>query len=186
MDVTSLESVCAALTDDAEKARSLLRTSMPHAPLARSRRAKMPLKTQVEIFDRDGYLDRYSGQRLVFPGVLRLISLLMPEEFPYHSHWKTDRCHAAYWHMYPTLDHVEPIAQGGLDEQENMVTTSMLRNSAKQLWTLEELGWTLLPAGDMKAWDGLTGWFLRYTDIHSFPELGRWRAALLNLRANSF
>jgi len=38
----------------------------------------------------------------------------------------------------------------------------MLRNSAKSNWTLEELGWRLLPAGDFNEWDGLIGWFVEY------------------------
>jgi hypothetical protein len=40
----------------------------------------------------------------------------------------------------------------------------MLRNSAKSNWTLEELGWTLLPPGDFSQWDGNTRWFLEYVN----------------------
>jgi len=178
VDTSSLELVCAAIPDT-EKARSLLRTRLPHQPGARPRRGKLPLKVQFAIFHKDGYIDRYSGERLVFPGVLRLLSLLMPEEFPFHPNWKVDRCHAAYWHMSPTIDHVVPIARGGADDPSNMVTTSMLRNSAKLSWTLEELGWTLLPRGNEKAWDGLTRWFLRYTEDHPSGHLKQMRAALV-------
>lgn len=44
----------------------------------------------------------------------------------------------------------------------------MARNSAKMNWTLDELGWTLHPPGDMQEWDGLLHWFLEYTVAH--PE----------------
>ncbi len=44
----------------------------------------------------------------------------------------------------------------------------MARNSAKMNWTLDELGWTLRPPGNVQEWDGLLGWFLEYTATH--PE----------------
>ncbi len=43
----------------------------------------------------------------------------------------------------------------------------MLRNSIKSNWTLEELGWTLVEGGHIDGWDGLMGWFLKYTRNHS-------------------
>ena len=44
----------------------------------------------------------------------------------------------------------------------------MVINSAKANWTLEELGWKLLPPGDPAAWDGLVPWFLSF--ISRCPE----------------
>ena len=70
----------------------------------------------------------------------------------------------AYWELFPTVDHVIPIARGGADDDSNWVTTSMLRNNAKSNWTLEELGWDLVPPGDFKQWDGLLGWFLEFIE----------------------
>ncbi|MFZ1427770.1 MAG: hypothetical protein WAS21_13460 [Geminicoccaceae bacterium] len=48
------------------------------------------------MFTRDGFVDRYSGERLVFPGTLRLLAKLLPNEFPFHSNWRTDACHFAF------------------------------------------------------------------------------------------
>src|SRR5947199_898640 len=42
----------------------------------------------LTVFKRDSFTDRFTGQRLVFPGTLRLLSLLLPREFPYHRNWK--------------------------------------------------------------------------------------------------
>jgi len=61
----------------------------------------------------DGFIDRYSGQRLVFPGALRLLSHLLPAQFPFHTNWKTDSCHLAFYELFPTIDHVVPISRGG-------------------------------------------------------------------------
>ena len=129
------------------------------------------------IWKRDGFLCRYSGEQLVFPGVLRLLGILLPEEFPYHRNWKLDSCHIAFWELYPTHDHVQPVARGGSDEEsENIVTTSMRRNQIKAQWTLGEIGWELLPSGDFREWDGLTGWFVDYID--SCPEIARANRAI--------
>lgn len=114
------------------------------------------------IFIRDGFIDRYSGDRLVFPGVLRLVSRLLPEEFPFHPNWKMSQCHMAYWELFPTIDHIVPVARGGTDDETNWATTSMLRNSAKSNWTIAELGWKLLPPENFNEWDGLVGWFVAY------------------------
>jgi hypothetical protein len=76
-------------------------------------------------------VDRYSGLPLVFPGVLRLLSRLLPQEFPFHPNWKMAETHPAYWELFPTIDHVLPVSRGGVDSDVNWVTTSMLRNAAK-------------------------------------------------------
>ena len=52
--------------------------------------------------------------------------------------------HMAYWELFPTIDHILPVARGGLDSEENLVCCSMLTNSIKSNWTLEQLQWQLL------------------------------------------
>ncbi len=118
----------------------------------------------LQIFMRDGFIDRYSGRRLLFPAVLRVLSILLPSDFPFHRNWKMNETHQSYWELFPTLDHVVPIARGGTDTGDNLVSTSMLRNSAKSNWTLEELGWSLHPPGNMAVWDGMLAWFIACVD----------------------
>ena len=92
--------------------------------------------------------------------------------------------HFMFWELFPTIDHVRPVARGGADAEENWVTTSMLRNGAKAGWTLEELGWTLHPPGDT-AWDGLLGWFLEYAKGSALARedayVRRWHRAALRI-----
>ena len=118
-------------------------------------------KEKIQQFVRDGFIDRYSGHKLINPGLLKVLSHYMPEEFPYHPHWKMDACHNAYWEFVPTVDHIVPIALGGLDIEENWATTSMLHNAVKSNWTLEQLNWTLCAPGDFKEYDGLTSLFIQ-------------------------
>ncbi len=177
----TLASVCSFLEEDnLLGAADLLRREYPFTA-AETVERKYGDHQALKVFLRDGFVDRYSGARLVFPGVLRVLALRLPGEFPYHPNWKMTETHLAFWELSPTVDHVVPIARGGRDEESNWVTTSMLRNSAKANWTLEELGWSLLPPGDPAVWDGLLTWFMRYVRIH--PELlqnariAAWRRA---------
>lgn len=121
---------------------------------------------KTKIFIRDGFIDRYSGDRLIFPGALRLLSILMPDEFPFHSNWKTSECHIAYWQLLPTIDHVIPVSRGGEDVEQNWVCTSQLRNGAKSNWLLEELGWSLHDPGNLDEWDGMIHWYISYLDTN--------------------
>ena len=164
-----LSRVCDLLGRRAGHAASeLLEREYPYLRVEPSRRQYGP-GDALRVFRRDGYVDRYSGRRLVFPGALRLVSHLLPAQFPYHPNWKTSASHSAYWELYPTIDHVVPVSRGGADSFDNWVTTSMLRNGAKGNWTLEELGWSLQVPGALAEWDGLEGWFVGQVERH--PEL---------------
>ncbi|HZP93434.1 MAG TPA: hypothetical protein VFB20_11220 [Burkholderiales bacterium] len=139
--------ICEALAaGDVAVAKNIARAQYPFVPGAAPKRQYTELES-LRIFFRDGFIDRYSGARLIFPGTLRLLSKLLPDEFPAHPNWKMSESHEIYWELFPTIDHVVPVARGGADAPENWVTTSMVRNAAKANWTLEELGWVLLEPG---------------------------------------
>jgi hypothetical protein len=110
----------------------------------------------------------------------------MPDVFPYQSHWKMEECHSAYWELVPTIDHIIPIALGGEDNPSNYATTSMLHNSVKSNWTLEQLNWKLYPAGDINEYDGLTDLFVRLTenDLELFddPYIKCWYKLSVGMR----
>jgi 5-methylcytosine-specific restriction endonuclease McrA len=162
----TLRNVCDLLTAERpEDAQETIRNSYPFVPVAPSERKYGEVES-LRIFLRDGFIDRYSGERLVFPGTLRLLSMQLPDVFPYQSNWKMSETHMAFWELTPTVDHVVPVARGGKDDESNWVTTSMLRNSAKANWTLEELGWECRPIERSADWDGLLPWFVAYVGSH--------------------
>jgi hypothetical protein len=182
-----LASACAALeSEDREAAAAHLRRDYPFEPVAAVERTYGELEA-TRVFLRDGFTDRYAGTRLVFPGALRVLSVELPAEFPFQSNWKMSETHEAFWELSPTIDHIVPVSRGGRDEEANWVTTSMRRNSAKSNWTLEELGWELHPAGDLRDWDGLTSWFLRYVTTHppllKVALIARWHRAAIDASA---
>ncbi len=185
----TVSAICDALMEnDRAMASGIARRDYPFTPIHAAKRRYTELQS-LKVFVRDGFIDRYSGSRLVFPATLRLLSKLLPEDFPAHPNWKMSESHIAYWELFPTVDHVTPIARGGADTEKNWVTASMLRNSAKSNWTMEELGWRLFPRGDVRLWDGLMFWFLRY--VESYPSLlqdsylRRWHRVALSVAGNS-
>lgn len=181
--VTILDRVLQALRrGDSAVARDLLRNEYPFVPVRSEGRRYTELQS-LRVFVRDGFVDRYSGMRLLFPGIFRLLSRYLPQEFPFHPNWKMAETHSAYWELFPTIDHFQPLARGGVDNDTNWMTTSMLRNAAKANWTLDELGWKLWPPGSLADWDGHTRLFLEFIDSdRSMLEDGylrRWHAAAI-------
>lgn len=146
-----------------DKARSVLSREYPYG-FNKVQERKYTDSEKIRIFFRDGFIDRYTGDRLVIPGMLKVLSYYFPEKFPYHPHWKMEETHIAYWELVPTIDHVIPIALGGDDNEENWVTTSMLHNAVKSNWTLEQIGWNLVERGDLEEWDGLARSFIDIVD----------------------
>ena len=118
------------------------------------------LKQKMKQFKADGFIDRYTGDKLINPGILKIFSFYFPNEFPYHPHGKMTEGHISYWELFPTIDHIYPIAMGGIDASENWATTSMLNNAVKSNWSLEQLRLELHPAGNFDEWDGLTKLFV--------------------------
>ena len=151
------------LRGEKEEARSTIQNEYPHKHTEIEKRS-YTLKEKMEQFLRDGFIDRYTGKRLVNPGLLKIITHYFPEEFPYDPHWKMTKTHMAYWDLIPTVDHIFPIAQGGVDHPSNWATTSMKNNSIKSNYSVEEIGWKLYPSGSLKEWDGLTRLFLELVD----------------------
>lgn len=165
------------LQHNTEAARAVIEAEYPfHKLTAQSR--NYTDKEKIQQFVRDGFIDRYRGQKLVNPGILKVLSYYMPEAFPYHAHWKMEECHNAYWEFVPTVDHIYPVALGGADSMENWATTSMLHNSIKNNWTLEQLNWKLHDPGDFNTYDGMTGLFVQLVEadnqLLSDAYIKRW------------
>ena len=181
-----VKTLCELLLDD--KKSDCIDFANTHYPFEASVAAKRNYSRydQCRVFLRDGFKDRYSGEKLLFPGLIMLLSIELPEIFKYHKNWKMSETHLVYWQLFPTIDHVIPVARGGKDIEENWITTSMIRNAAKANWTTEELGWKVHSKGDLNNWDGLASCFLelyeKYPLYSNNSYIKSWRRALLKAR----
>ena len=96
-----------------------------------------------------------------------------------------EHCHAAYWELVPTVDHIYPIALGGKDNEENWATTSMIHNAIKSNWTLEQLNWKMHDAGNMKEYDGFSTAFVQLVEadenLLKDEYIKRWYKLSLNI-----
>ena len=151
------------LENNKEAAKTIICKEYPHFYFEVEKRA-YTMAQKMQQFVKDGFIDRYTGQKLLNPGMLKVISHYFPEEFPYHPHWKMTDTHMAYWELVPTIDHIYPIAKGGHDDEKNWVTTSMKNNSIKSNYTIDEIHWKLYPKGSIDDWNGLTSFFIELVD----------------------
>lgn len=165
------------LEDDKTKAKNIINQKYPHTYYEIEKRT-YTISQKMNQFVRDGFIDRYTGKKLLNPGILKVISHYFPNEFPYHSHWKMTETHIAYWELVPTIDHIYPIAKGGEDNENNWVTTSMKNNSIKSNYTIDDIHWKLYPKGNISDWDGLTTIFLRLVkndkELLKEPYIKNW------------
>jgi 5-methylcytosine-specific restriction endonuclease McrA len=170
-DIDAIESVCKKLKQKKpEDAKKIIIKNLKFKPLDNAGRGYTEVE-KTKVFLRDGFIDRYSGKKLVYQPVLRILSKEYPEIFPFHKNWKMSECHIAYWELVPTIDHKKPVSRGGEDEYKNWITTSQLGNSAKSNWTLEELGWKLKASGNLKNWDGMLVWFMEYVKENKMQKV---------------
>lgn len=182
--LNAIVEVCAALSDgDIDKSREIISTKYPHNKTlpkverakqifnkvprqksmftAESIKAKTNNDTQMRlaIFMRDGFIDRYFGDKLIFSGTLRIISLIMPDIFPYQSHGDTKLCHQSWWDLHTSISHITPTVIGGSDSTENLLCASNRHTFQIKSSTPEEVGWKVISAGNLEDWDGTLSWY---------------------------
>ncbi len=163
----------------------------PKVPIElRCRRLEAAKQPLALLHARDGYVDRYTGARLIAPCVLKLLGHIdhgpLRDVLPYHVNGgrgmpakggQRSICHQAGFELYASYEHVRPISVGGADELANLVSSSFDSNAAKgdETWT------PVHPPGALSEWAGLADWFLVYTkgiDCSWFPGLARTQRQL--------
>lgn len=161
----------AVTSGEDNKARSILVKEYPLIPPHETERRACSQRQALDVFVRDGFIDRYTGHKLVYPSVLYALADRFPDEFPLGGGRK--KSHPAHWDLFPTIDHLVPVAKGGEDTPSNWITTSMTTNMAKSDTPLEVLGWKVHTPGALDEWDGLCSWYAGY--IQQNPDAGSIR-----------
>ncbi len=181
--ILSIQNICGLLVENKrQECIYLAKENYPFidSPITNRQYSKYQM---CKVFLRDGFIDRYSGDKLIFPGLIKILTIEFPDIFRYHRNWKMSDTHMIYWELFPTIDHLVPITRSGRDEESNWMTTSMIRNSAKANWTIEEIGWTLHDKGQLDIWDGLVNYFIELTnknpDYEKDKYIKNWKRGLL-------
>jgi 5-methylcytosine-specific restriction endonuclease McrA len=139
----------------------------------------------ARVYARDHYQCRYCGERLILTAVMRLVSRLYPDQFPYHPNWKADSTHPAFISRSATLDHIQPIAGGGDPMAlDNLVTACWNCNRRKGDLGLHELRWVLVEPRD-KEWKGLTELFRPLWETAGRPSLSEDESAWMRAVSKS-
>lgn len=132
---------------------------------------------RAAVFRRDGWRCRYCGRRLVVSGVLELIGILYPEEFPFPSHnMAHSSTHPAAIRVYPNVDHVDARAESVGDDLRNLIGACTPCNELKS----DNLGWVAVEQ-DLDQWDGLTNSYrplLQLVGVPVPPFHRQWMRAL--------
>lgn len=157
-----------AVASGSDLGAAVLAEVWPHAVTSRTER-KISERQRFKVFKADGFRCRYSGALLFFPPYLRALSALWPEKFPYHRNGKSEITHIAYWSHLASLEHVEPVATGGPEAEDNWITTSMARNMVRSRFSLAALDWTVKPRAPLSDWDGGVGAMLDL--LRAYPHL---------------
>jgi len=110
------------------------------------------------VFRHDGWRCRYCGCRVIPSRVRRWMDKRLPGAVRWDDNGMAPGCHAGFWTLWGTVDHVVPRARGGRNEPANLVTACVVCNFAKDHYTLEQVGLAdprcRQPVLD--GWDGLT------------------------------
>jgi 5-methylcytosine-specific restriction endonuclease McrA len=129
------------------------RAAMDRPP--RAPRITVPPKLKADVFTRDGWRCHYCGRLLVVAGVIELIGLLCPDEFPFPPghHMPKGRTHPAAERVYPNVDHVHATSIGGQAlDISNLITACTPCNETKG----DRLGWKRVELL-RDDWDGAVG-----------------------------
>lgn len=144
------------------------------APIAYPRREvearSEPSESMIaSTYKRDRFCCRYCGCRVVPTQIMRLVSEVFPDDFPYHPNWKGGQTHPAITSRSATLDHVVAWSLGGTNVPENLACACWICNRIKGDLTLEQLGWELRPISTDGDWDGLTRYYKPLWDLAGSP-----------------
>ena len=128
---------CLALSDEGKNAcEEIIRKRYPFDPHARPRLVTRERSSREErkveasdfwdedrdlmmrVFARDGFMNRFTGELLIFPAVLRLLSREIPATMPYQAAWRLGETHIAYYDLYACTSKLMPRSRGGIGHRE--------------------------------------------------------------------
>lgn len=133
-------------------------------------RSQIPKDVQIAILFKARWLCYLCNRPLVFPPALRLLAELVgeggidPAPAYYNAQWRRDSA-PLLDELGASIDHVQALAGGGLDEVSNLAAICSRCNARKSARTVETYLQEAKPwhptglHGEPRHWDGLSGVF---------------------------
>jgi hypothetical protein len=94
-------------------------------------REKIIESLQFSVFFRDHWLCRYCLGSVFFNPTLKLLEDLSPGHGYYHPHSKTGERLTLFQNRFASADHIVPVADGGQNVEDNLVTACWKCNLKK-------------------------------------------------------
>lgn len=119
-------------------------------------RISIPKRLQMAVFYRDYWHCRYCLEPVFFNPTLKLLDKLSPGHGYYHPHGKTGDSLPLFQWYFASADHIRPVADGGENSLENLVTACWKCNLEKR--DADPTKYPLLDVPLAKSglcWDGL-------------------------------
>ncbi|MBR1646843.1 MAG: hypothetical protein IJ685_08710 [Selenomonadaceae bacterium] len=163
--------------------KKIIETGFPFSQYIKDEDKTLSEANQLKIFRRDGFIDRFTGQKVFLPPVLPILSIKLPDVFPNHPNWKRDETHQAHEMFNATIKKIIPNRPA---DEFNLVTVSSKTKFVVANATLEDLGWKILSLEEIAdiRWDGMTNWFVNYVDenrdLLETSLIARWYKAVQN------
>ena len=88
----------------------------------KTKRKNIPLKVQLEVWNRDNWHCRYCHKPIFYAPALKLLNKINPEHNYFHPNGKKGEMLDLFIDSWASVDHIKPFAKGGVDEIENYVS----------------------------------------------------------------
>jgi len=85
-------------------------------------RKTIPLKVQLEVWNRDYWTCRYCGEPVFFAPALKVLNRINPNHGYYHRNGKSGAILPLFQWRWASVDHILPVTKGGENELDNYVT----------------------------------------------------------------
>ena len=139
------------------------------------KRRNIPRKLQVGVFRRDRWICQYCGKAVIFAPAMKYLQLeLKSSGFEELAYWRTDydRNGAPLLDaLAATIDHVNPLSEGGSGDFENLATAcnrcNISKNNSKDWGSKCPRKHIKARHGEPVNWDGLSSLFLHLIPRHA-------------------
>jgi len=130
-------------------------------------RKPIPKQTQATVFQRDKWTCRYCGDNVIFSPALKVLDSLSPEHGYYSRNGSSSEMSPMLLSKCACVDHINPVADGGTNEINNLVCACWKCNTEKSNNNPDSWISRMINIEDVNApigWDGMLSFVFQYDE----------------------